>query len=726
MSYMTLKNQKRILIMLLCCVAVSIVLFSRLFYIQVIKSDYYKQRAYSQQTRQRTVAAKRGTIYDATGEKVLAQSVSVNVVTAVPNSIDKDKKQEIANKIAEILELNAEDVLAKLTKNTSSVTIATKVEKEKSTKLLEYIEEEEIEGIRVDEDTKRVYPYNTLLAHVLGFVGTDNEGLEGLEAYYDDELSGVPGKIVGSTDGSGRETPFTNEQYVAPIDGKDIVLTIDATIQSITEKYLNKAVKENLATYGMAVVIRPSTGEVLAMASNPTYDPNDPFTPYSEELKAKWDSLSSEEKSTELKQMWRNRVISDTYEPGSTFKIVTATAAIEEKVTEMDRANDFSCAGSLKVGTWNIKCWRYYKPHGSESLRQGIMNSCNPVFMEVSQRIGIDKYCEYLSAFNLYSKTGIDLPGEASGIMHDQKSMTAVDLATTSFGQTIQISTLQTAVNYCAVANGGYLIQPYVVKEIKSGTGNYEKKTESKVLKQIMSKETADSILSALEDTVTDGTAKSGAVRGYRVGGKTATGENGRGENLKYLAGYAGVAPINNPEIVVVMNLYDPKGVSGHGGATVCGPVVGSIIDETLRYLDIKPDYTLEENNIKEKLIPNVTGKTVAEAKNILTENGFVFVSDVELNDTDIINVQIPKDGASLMEGSQVRVYTSEDQKQTVSVPDVRNKTSDKAIEEFKNAGLNTRVVGSGYVLTQDPSPGSVIDKGSIVTIKCVDTTELP
>ena len=278
-----------------------------------------------------------------------------------------------------------------------------------------------------------------------------------------------------------------------------------------------------------------------------------------------------------------------------------------------------------------------------------------------------------------------------------------------------------------AAINGGTLYTPYIVKSLKEPETNTVIKSFNKTKKRtVISKETSDKVRDALEHVVALGSGRNAYIEGYRVGGKTATGENGRGENLKYLAGYAGVAPINNPEIVVVMNLYDPKGVSGHGGATVCGPVVGSIIDETLRYLDIKPDYTLEENNIKEKLIPNVTGKTVAEAKNILTENGFVFVSDVELNDTDIINVQIPKDGASLMEGSQVRVYTSEDQKQTVSVPDVRNKTSDKAIEEFKNAGLNTRVVGSGYVLTQDPSPGSVIDKGSIVTIKCVDTTELP
>ena len=726
MSYMALKNQKRIIVILMFCGALALILFSRLVYIQVIKSKHYEEKAYEQQTRQRSVAAKRGTIYDSTGEKVLAQSVSVNIVTAVPNSVDKDKKDEIATKLAEILEINKDDVLAKLSKNSSSETIATKVDEDKATKILNYISDKQVSGIRVDEDTKRVYPYSTLLANVLGFVGTDNIGLEGIEAYYNSDLAGIPGKIVGSTDGKGRETPFTNEQYVAPTDGKDIVLTIDATIQSIVEKYLSKAIKENIAQYGMAVVMRPSTGEVLAMANYPSYDPNEPFTPNTDELKNKWETLSKKEKSEELAAMWRNKVISDTQEPGSTFKIVTATAALEENVAQMDKAGDFSCSGSMQVGTWTIKCWRYPRSHGSESLRQGIMNSCNPVFMQLGQRIGIEHFCKYLEAFNLASKTGIDLPGEASGIMHNPASMTAVDLATTSFGQTVQITTLQTAVNYCAIANGGYLVQPYVVKEIKSGSGNYDEKTESKVIKQIMSKETSDLLLSALEDTAKTGTAKSGAVKGYRVGGKTATGEEGRGDQKVYMAGYASIAPIVNPELVVVMNIYDPKSEAGHGGAAICAPVVGSILDECLRYLDIAPDYTIEDNDIKETLIPDVTSKTVGEAKKLLSEKGFSIASDNNLNDSDVIKEQIPKAGASLMEGSTVRVYTTDGTKQTVDVPDVRNKTVEVATAKFKAAGLNVRIVGNGYVLTQDPTPGTVVEKGSIVTIKCVDTTDLP
>lgn len=724
MSYMSLKNQKRIAVALIFCLVIALVLFGRLVYIQVIKSNHYKQMAYEQQTRERKVAAKRGTIYDATGTKVLAQSVSVSSIKAVPNSVEN--KESVAENLANILGLEKDKVLAKLTKNTASEIIATKVDSEKAAKVLEYITDSKVDGIKIDEDTQRIYPYGELLSHVLGFVGTDNQGLYGVEAYYDKDLSGVPGKILGSTDGKGRETPFTSEQYIAPTDGKDIVLTVDATIQSIVEKYLKKACEENVVEYGTAVVLRPKTGEVLAMATMPTFDANDPFTPNTDELKEAWDTMSQEEKSKALNNMWRNKCISDTAEPGSTFKIVTATAALEEGIVGIDSPSSFNCTGSVRVGTWTIKCWRYPNSHGVENLRQGIMNSCNPVFMQVSQKMGIDTFCKYIDAFNLAGKTGIDLPGEATGIMHDKDTMTAVDLATTSFGQTIQISTLQTAVNYAAVANGGYLVEPYVVKEVKSGSGNYDEITESKIKKQIMSKSTADSILSALEDTVTIGTGKTAQVSGYRVAGKTATGENGRGNNLKYLAGFAGIAPVSSPEVVVVVNLYNPQGPSGHGGATLCGPVVGSIIEETLRYLDIDTDYTVVENDIKEKVVPDLTSKTVAEAKSILEEKGMKLVSDTNLSDTDVIKDQIPKSGASLMDGSTIRVYTNDEAKSTVTVPDIRNKDMQVAINQIRASDLNIRVIGKGSVLTQDPTPGAVIEKGSIVTVKCADTEDLP
>lgn len=726
MPYVSVNTKKRVLIMLALCILAVAVLFSRLVYIQIIKSEYYSQKAYTQQTRSKSVEAKRGTIYDTTGERILAQSISTNIVTAVPNSVNKDKKEEIAQNLSKILESDKDEILNKLNKRVSSVTIATKVDQEKSKALLEYINENEITGISVDEDMLRVYPYGTLLSHVLGFVGTDNQGLAGIEAYYDSNLSGNPGKIVASFDGGGRETPFTQEQYIAAEDGKDIVLTIDATIQSIVEKYLSKAVEENIAEYGSIIIMRPSTGEVLAMANYPTFDPNDPFTPNTQELKDSWENMSTSERSNALNQMWRNKAISDTQEPGSTFKLITSVAALEENIVNIDDKT-FYCSGYVKVGTWDIKCWRYYNPHGSESLREGIMNSCNPVFMQVSQRMGIAAFMKYIRAFNLDSKTGIDLPGEATGIMHDENAMTEVDLATSSFGQTIQITTIQTAVNYCAVANGGYLVQPYIVREIKSGSGNYDEQIESKVLKQIMSETTASEVMSALVDTVNFGTAKSAKISDYQIAGKTATGENGRGDNTKYLAGFVGIAPANNPEVVVVMNLFDPKGPSGHGGATLCGPVVGSIIDEVLKYLDVQTDYVVSDTENNEVIIPNITGKTYSEARQIAEESGFSLNTSSEFSDDTIITKQVPKSGASLEPGAIIMAYKDGDEAQKAEVPDVRNMTSNEATSYFRNAGLNVRVEGTGYVLTQDVTPYEQIEKGSIVTIKCVDDlSELP
>lgn len=726
MPYVSINTKKRVLVMLILCIVGMVVLFGRLVYIQIVKSEYYSQKAYTQQTRSKSVEAKRGTIYDTTGEKILAQSISTNIVTAVPSSVNKDKKEEIAQNLADILQSDKDEILKKLNKKTSSVTIATKVDQEKSKAILEYINNNDITGISVDEDMLRVYPYGTLLSHVLGFVGTDNQGLAGVEAYYDSELSGNPGKIVASFDGGGRETPFTQEQYIAAENGKDIILTIDATIQSIVEKYLSKAVEENIAEYGSIVIMRPSTGEVLAMANYPTFDPNDPFTPNTQELKDKWDDMTVTQRSEELNKMWRNKAISDTQEPGSTFKLITSVAALEENVVNIDDKT-FYCAGYVKVGTWDIKCWRYYNPHGSESLREGIMNSCNPVFMQVSQRMGIAAFMKYIRAFNLDSKTGIDLPGEATGIMHDEKSMSDVDLATSSFGQTIQITSIQTAVNYCAVANGGYLVQPYIVREIKSGSGNYDEQIESKVLKQIMSETTASEIMSALVDTVNYGTAKSAKISDYQIAGKTATGENGRGDNTKYLAGFVGIGPESNPEIVVVMNLYDPKGPSGHGGATLCGPVVGSIIDEVLKYLDVQTDYTVSETENNEVVIPNITGKTYAEAKQIAKDSGFTLNLSSEFSDDTIISKQVPKSGASLVAGSSIMVYKDGDEVQKAEIPDVRNRTAAEATNYFRGVGLNVRVEGTGYVLTQDVTPYEQIEKGSIVTIKCVDDlSELP
>lgn len=724
MAFASVKNKKVVEIILFCLCFLLLGLIVRLFYLQVIKGDYYEEKAYKQQTRDRSVAATRGTIYDATGEKKLAQSISTNTVSAVPNDIEN--KEQVAKDLAEILEMEEDDVLSKLNKSAALVTIKTKVDEEEATAVYKYVLDNEINGIKVDESTKRVYQYNNLLSHVLGFTGTDGQGLYGLELQYDEELSGVPGKIVGSADGKGRETPYKEEQYVEPIDGYDLVLTVDATIQGIVEKNLAKAVKENEANYGTIIMMRPKTGEILAMATYPDFDPNNAFEPNTEDLMAKWDSMSTSEKSEALNDIWRNKAISNTAEPGSTFKIVTSSAVLEEGIVSIDQAGAFNCAGAMQIGGWTIRCWRHPRMHGTQSLRQGIMNSCNPVFMQSAIKIGIKKYCEYLEAFNLKDKTGIDLPGEVGGILHDPETMTEVDLATTGFGQTFQITPLQSLVTAAAVANGGEIITPYVVSEIRTSDGNLISKTEPQIKKRVISEETAASILDALYSTVEEGTGKAAKVRGYSVAGKTGTGEQGRGSNLWYMASFVGIAPVTDPEICIIFNLYNPTGPQGHQGGTVCAPVVSNIIDETLRYLDVNPDYTLEENNIEEILVPDLTGKTYIDAEKTLKELGFEISSDSTFEADDLIVDQTPKVGASLVAGSTVRVYRTVDtEKITITVPDVRDMTISKATSVLKKSGLNIRIIGNGNAIIQDPSPGDVVQKGSIVTVKFVDTTDL-
>lgn len=720
MAFTNIDTKKRIFYILMGALCVVAFLAIKLFYIQVIKSSHYMEKAYSQQTRDRLISPERGTIYDATGEKKLAQSTSVNVVSVVPNDI-KDK-EVVATKLAEILALDKEIVLSKVNKKSSLVTIADKIEKEKADQILLWIKENSITGVKVDESTKRIYPYGSLLSQVIGFTGTDNQGLYGLEYQYDDVLKGVSGKIIGSTDGKGRETPFKEEQYISPQNGMDIVLTVDSTIQQFTEKYLEKNVTENEAKSGIAIVMKPKTGEILAMANYPDFDLNSPFTPNTDELKNSWDTMSSEEKNKALNAMWRNTCISDAYEPGSIFKIITAACALEENVVKLDAPGQFNCTGSVKIGGWDIKCWRHPRSHGSQSLRDGIMNSCNPVFMQLSQKVGIDTFSRYLEAFGLKNKTGIDLPGETAGIMHDPKSMTVVDLATTSFGQTITMTPLQLINAVCAAVNGGKLMQPYIVKEVRNEDGTYSKKTEPVTIRQVVSEETSKEMLSALETVVTDGTAKTAAVKGYRIGGKTATAEQGRGTGKWYSSGLVGVAPANDPEICVMVYLYDPQGPQGHGGAVLTGPTVGAIMDETLRYLDIKPDYTITDGNTNEKIVPDLRDKTVAEAKTILKESGLKIAMDTTLSDSDIIKDQIPKKGATVMENGTVRVYINDTAtKETTTVPDVRGKTMTQTIKALNDAGLNIRISGKGYAISMDPQPKTVLDKGSIITVKFIE-----
>lgn len=532
------------------------------------------------------------------------------------------------------------------------------------------------------------------------------------------------GKIVGSVDGGGNETPFDEEEYVSPQDGYDLKLTVDVNIQSIVEKNLEKAVQENEADFGMCVVMEPETGKILAMATAPDYDPNDPFTINDETLLNKWDSFSTSEKSDYLNEMWKNNCVSSVYEPGSTFKVVAASVALEEGITDTETQR-YSCVGYMNVLGWRVKCWRYPSSHGTQSLRKAIINSCNPALMQIGLSIGVDKFCEYLDAYGLYSTTGVDLPGEASPIAYTKANMGELDLATTSFGQNISVSILHMATIYSTIANGGYLMKPYIVDEIKSTDGTIISKTSPVIKRQVISSETAKDMMSVLYDTVNTGTSKAAQATGYKIAGKTGTAEEGRGNNTKFMASFAGIAPYDNPQMVIVVSIYNPTSEAGHMGGTVAAPVGGTIIEETLAYMGVDPYYSDEESS-DEVIVPDLTGMTYSKAKSLLKELDLYIESDVTLKDEDIVLDQIPKKGSTLLPYGTVRVYNDVNStKQTTTVPNVRGTSEGYATYLLDKAGLNIKVVGQGEAIIQYPSAGEVLTKGSIVTVKFVDTTDL-
>ncbi len=589
MQTINLKNKKKMRNTLFITFLILLLLLSRICYIEFVQGKELQVLAFEQQVQKRTVNPRRGTIYDSSEKYTLAISSTAYTVSVNPTNIPNEKKDLIAKKLAEIFDLDYETVLKKVSKRSSIETIVKKIEKNKADELRIWLLENNIDtGVNIDEDSKRYYPYSNLASQVIGFCGGDNQGLDGVEAKYDEVLSGIAGSISRVTDATGEEIGTDGEVYTPAVNGDDIVLSIDMTIQSIVEKYLAEACIDNSCTDGgNIVVMNPKTGDILAMATYPSYNLNEPYTINNDELKSNWDNMEQSEKSKNLQAMWRNKAISDTYEPGSVFKLITASSALEEGITDTDRSGEFVCTGSITVAGARIKCWRYYRPHGSESLRQGLMNSCNPVFIGLGQKLGVDTYYKYLNKFGLLSKTGVMLPGEANSIFIAQNKCGPVELATISFGQRFEITPIQLVTAVSSIANGGNLITPRIVKAtIDSKTGE---RTDLPVENKgtVISKETSEKVLSMMESVVSEGTGKNAKVEGYRIGGKTGTSEDGVNTG-KYVTSFCGVAPTNDPQVVVLVTLYNPTGEGGHQGGGVAAPVGGQIFNEILPYLEIE------------------------------------------------------------------------------------------------------------------------------------------
>ena len=584
----SLSNKKKMRNALFMVLVIFTLLTTRLCYIQFVWGTELSEKAGTQQSQSRTITAKRGTIYDSTGKYILAESSSVEAISINPTLIHEKDKEKVAKALSEIFELDYDKILKKVSKRSSIETIVKKVDKEHSDKLRVWMEENNITtGINIDEDSKRYYPYGSLAAQIIGFCGSDNQGLDGIEAKYDSDLKGKNGKINRQTNAAGAS--LGDENYVAAIDGNNLYLTIDFTIQSIVEKYLKEACIDNVCTDGGSIIaMDPRNGDILAMANYPSYDLNTPYVPYTDELKNNWDSLDQKDKTTALQGMWRNKAISDTYEPGSVFKTVTSSAALEEGiVTNIDQQGQFCCTGAIEVAGTRIKCWRYYRPHGSESLRLALMNSCNPVFIGLGQKIGVTKYYEYLRKFGLFNKTGIHLPGEANSIFVKEEKAGPVELATISFGQRFEITPLQMITAVSSIANKGVYIKPRIVKSIQNSTTGEITEMPIETGEQIISKENAEKVLSMMNSVVSEGTGKNAKVEGYQVGGKTGTSEDGVNTG-KYITSFCGVAETDSPKIVLLITLYNPTGEGGHQGGGVAAPVGGKILSEVLPYLDSK------------------------------------------------------------------------------------------------------------------------------------------
>ena len=519
-----------------------------------------------------------------------------------------------------------------------------------------------LSGIWVAEDNQRYYPYGNFAAYVLGHTAADSTGIAGIEMQYNSKLQGKAGKLIVSTDASGREIPQGSETYYEPVQGNGLVLTIDEVIQHYAEKAIEKAYEVTGAKRVNVIAMDPKTGDILAMASKPDYDPNDSRTaiyPYYQEL---LEEYSDKEKINGYYAMWRNPLINDTYEPGSTFKLITSSASVEEGV--VSDKDKFVCTGSVTVGGRKIKCWRHYRPHGEQTFAQGVQNSCNPVFVELSNRLGVSKFYDYIEAFGFKSKTGIDLPGEAKGIIYNEKNVGPVELATMSFGQSISVTPIQLITAISAIANDGELMQPRLVKGYTDNKGNVIEEIAPKSVRKVVSEETSKKMLEIAQSVVSDGGGKTAYLPGYRLGGKTGTAQkvvDGVYAQGKYICSFVGIAPTDDPQIVVLATVDEPTEGSLFG-STTAGPIIKEIMSEALPYLGVEPKYTEEEKAENEKVkvvVPDVRNLAIEDAAKVLEESKLKvnLDPDVDVPEGSKVTDMFPKPGVKVSEGSSISIY---------------------------------------------------------------------
>lgn len=668
--------------------------------------------------------------------EVLAVSVSVDTVSVNPGEIKYSNNKQVDNetlatKFSEIFGVSYEETLAKLQSESSVVVIAKKVESDKITQLKTWMEEEGISsGINIDEDYKRYYPNGSLASTLIGFCGTDNTGLYGLEERWNSVLTGTSGQLTVTSDVNGNAISDDLEKYVASENGSNIYLTIDSHVQGIVEKYLAEAVEENSAKYGGVIVMNPQNGEIYAMANYPDYDLNNPQDVEATGLSDVWDTLDTDARNAAFYELWANKNVSYLYEPGSTFKLLVSAAGLEEGLVETDTEGDFLCEGYYTVveGEPPIACWRYYNPHGSLSLRGALEGSCNPAFMQLGQRIGTETLYKYFRAFGLFDKVGTDIAYTPSSIFTEEDKVGPIELATLSFGQRFSITPLQLVTAVSSVVNGGTLIEPKIVKQIENTDTGSVTTVDTTEVRKVISEETSAQIRDMMKSVVIDGTGGHAAVSGYEIGGKSGTSEPPVGkEEEGYVASFIGISPTENTEVVCFLALYGLTEEQEHQGGTVCGPVVGEILSEVLPYLGVASTNSASSDNTEATVsestgayVSSVTDQTVASARAKLESNGFnVVVPDGIDESTTLVTDQMPKPGNYLENGSKIYLYTSEnDVRTSVTVPDVKGLSIQEATSKLQDTNLNVIVEGTtGVVVSQSVMAGKEVEEGSIVTI---------
>ncbi len=732
---------KRVILVLSVMASLLIALAFRLFYLQTVESEKYKSGAFDQYTTEISISPRRGTIYDR-NMTPLAVSATVETVFISPYEIDKEDEPLIADYLSMTLGVNRDEIVERMGRKQSKYQIIKKkVDRTITDEIRAYIEANDLEGIHLEEDTKRFYPYGNLASNVIGFTNSENVGIYGVESYYENYLKGSSGKIITAQNAKGKDMPFEYESYVGAENGTNVVLTIDWQVQSFLEKHLQTALEDtNARNRVLGIIMDVNTGDILAMSTKPDYDLNNPYD-LDEEMQMLYDEYSmqmiehedgtktlptDEQKNTFYKDLletrWKNKAITETYEPGSTFKIITSAMALEENLAMTNPSYQFNCTGSKSIGGYTIGCHKR-GGHGIENFELGLQNSCNPVFMELAEAVGRKDFYKYFESYGFTEKTDIDLAGEVSSIYHSNfNEFNQTELAVYSFGQTFKITPLSLIRAVSAVANGGNLMQPRVVKALVDDDGNTIKEYEPQIVRQVNSSETSDTIMQYLANGITMGSTKNAYVKGYSVGAKTGTSQKRDivDENL-YIASCVGFAPADDPEIAILIVIDEPVGA--YYGGTIAAPVVSSVLSEVLPYLNIETSTDENAEQAETIAVADYSGLSESAARNSIHNAG---LEAKVVGEGDVVIDQYPKYGTKLREGGVVVLYTElTDEKTTVTVPDVTGYSPANATKTLINASLNIRMEGAyrddveGSVATkQSPDAGEAVAPGTMISVE--------